>query len=102
METEMDPPTFNASTESGFTDSGAWVISPRLWYHEDLSTGKRVAMRPEAREQLVSRVLEEAIRGSRLGAERIQIALENGKRVTVAGPPDEPEEASPPDLTSLL
>lgn len=86
MERRKETSSFNASTEGGFTESGAWLIAPRLWFHDDLSTDKRAAVSDEARRQLLGRVLDEALRGKRLGAERVQVALESGERVTVIGP----------------
>jgi hypothetical protein len=90
MSKEKDTPPFHASAKGDLTASGAWVISPRLWFRDDLSTAEREAVQEDARTELLGSVLEEALRGKRLGAERVQVALDNGERLPVVGSAEPP------------
>jgi hypothetical protein len=92
MENRKKDTGFNASAEGAFTESGAWQITPRVWVSDDLNTGKRTALKDEAREQLLGRILDEALRGRVLGAERIHVLRSDGERITVIGPHEEKPE----------
>jgi len=92
MDSKKRVPAFNASAEGAFTQSGSWRITPRIWFSDDLSTDRRSALRDEARDQLLGRVIDEALRGKCLGAERIHVLDGEGEKIIVVGPPEETPE----------
>jgi hypothetical protein len=83
---------FMASADGAFTESGAWVIAPRLAFRHSLTEAQREAVEDSARDALLASVLEEAVRGSLLGAERVHVRTEEGGRLVLI---DRPEDAPP-------